>query len=553
MNSSLLICGIYKPADECGIELCYVPVFKHKGNYLVVRELVKHVGGGGITVFCLFRRFKPHFLKKDGTELLGGIDIEFPARKEVYARLKLGGKGGKLFPESAQSLGIDKESALLHCVKYLANGYLYIRKKLQIAVFLKALLLIVPKSNYIIYRGIRTERMLGANGIKAVVGSTRLQNIVRKHSIKYTSAYPAPYSMAGGLKIVADELHSSVKECVRFFHLICGKAHISAVAVNKHSVRIHVKYRSLTVCKGAKLCGVDGFRLRGCGIFKLVRLYGELFRKLCKAKLGKQRGKPCIVSLRLGYLFKPEAELCIPLYRCKLKGKVCKLPPRLQLCLLPCGYRGIGERRIHSVKIAVLADELEGGLFSYAGHSGDIIGAIPHQRLAVHVIFRRHSVFFLKSGRIGDQGLLICAKKHRGLIRNKLQAVAVTRQQIYLHILPFRLCGKSTKNIVCLKARLFRNVDAHSGKAVLGNGKLRKKLRRGRFSARLVFTVHIMAEGRRLDVKGGGAHIGLYGIKLCRHGIYHSVYRVCRYSRGRRQRSDPVERTVQYAVCIYYK
>ena len=82
---------------------------------------------------------------------------------------------------------------------------------------------------------------------------------------------------------------------------------------------------------------------------------------------------------------------------------------------------------IHTVKRAVLGNQLQRGLLTDAGNTGDVIGAIPHQGLDIHKLCGCHAVFFKKVFTCKIYGFSIGQEQHVYAGGNQLQCIAVTR------------------------------------------------------------------------------------------------------------------------------
>ena len=208
---------------------------------------------------------------------------------------------------------------------------------------------------------------------------------------------------------------------------------------------------------------------------------------------------------------------------------------------------------IQYVQGAKLGDQLDGRFFSDSGNAGDIIRAVTHQRLNVHKLLGCHAVFFLKRGTVKGDGIVIGSKKHGGCIRDQLKGITVTRKDIRLIALLLRHCGKGAENIVRLIARHLKNSGAESLHALLGIGKLRKKLGGRLVASRFIGIVKFVTEGGGLYVKGNCAIIGRKSLDLLGYDIDHTVHRIGIDALIVRQKANAIEGSVYDTVSINYK
>ncbi len=146
--------------------------------------------------------------------------------------------------------------------------------------------------------------------------------------------------------------------------------------------------------------------------------------------------------------------------RCADRGKefriVCALPAIAQLFAeRPRDLLRVG---VNAVQTAVLSNKLHGALFADSRHAGDIIGGIAHKRLDIYHFFGRHAVYVRNALRGDDLCFVVGGKQHRDLVRNKLEAVAVAGDDIYLRAAGFELPRKRAEYIVGLVARAFDNL-----------------------------------------------------------------------------------------------
>ena len=93
-------------------------------------------------------------------------------------------------------------------------------------------------------------------------------------------------------------------------------------------------------------------------------------------------------------------------------------------------------------------------------------------------------------------------------------------------------------------------MQAQHGYDLLCNGHLCAQLVGHSVSARFVCVIHLVAEGRCLEVKRHSRKVGLILLYLLGENIDHTVQRVCRRAVLCGQQPDAVKRAVEYAVSV---
>ena len=164
--------------------------------------------------------------------------------------------------------------------------------------------------------------------------------------------------------------------------------------------------------------------------------------------------------------------------------------------------------------IAVLNDQIRGGLLADARNAGDIVGRIAHQGLQLNDLERRYLIF------INDiLGIVILRLSHAAfglrqtdtdVLGGQLQKIPIAGQYRHLHAPGLASFRHGSQEIVRLQTGLFHGRNAHGVQHVFQHRHLLMKLRRHGFSGALIGVVHLMPEGRRLHIEGHRQIIGLF-------------------------------------------
>ena len=209
---------------------------------------------------------------------------------------------------------------------------------------------------------------------------------------------------------------------------------------------------------------------------------------------------------------------------------------------------------IDSIQRTVLLQQLRGGLGAYTGHTGDIIGAVAHERLQVDELQRLQAVFLRKQlGGIIDRNGLTLLGAHQlygHMAVNQLQAVPVAGEN---HAIPVRLTADTshgTDHIVGLPAPALVDGDVHGTEHILHHGHLHSQLFRHAVTGSLVAVVLFMAEGGVVEVEGHADRIGLLLMLRTLEDIQKAVNSVGKQAISGSQSTDAVEGTVDDAVTV---
>ena len=127
---------------------------------------------------------------------------------------------------------------------------------------------------------------------------------------------------------------------------------------------------------------------------------------------------------------------------------------------------------------------------------------------------RGGSVLFLEVAFIAANGFasahLGTCEQNSGVFPNQLQAVAVTGCNKAIMTLLLTFCRKGAKNIVCFISFHCDDSVTHILQQFLDNRQLMGKLFGHSLALRLISIIHLVTEGRRLQVKGTGNRIRVY-------------------------------------------
>ena len=160
------------------------------------------------------------------------------------------------------------------------------------------------------------------------------------------------------------------------------------------------------------------------------------------------------------------------------------------------------QRGVDFIKTAEVGNQLECAFFADARHAGDVVGLVTHDGLDVHKLLGRYAVMLDEGRTVKVDRLGIRRQQHRDVVPDQLERVAVSGEDVGRLARVGRGVCQCADEVVGFKALLFDDGEAHGAQHLLGGGKLLEQLGRRRAAARLVVGVHLVAEGRRFQVKG---------------------------------------------------
>ena len=97
-------------------------------------QLLQHLGIGGIAALGFLFGGQLQLAKKNISQLLGGIDIEFAAGQLIDLLLQLDGQSIQVDAKLPQALAVDAKAGELHRGQHLAEGLLHLPQQLLLAV-----------------------------------------------------------------------------------------------------------------------------------------------------------------------------------------------------------------------------------------------------------------------------------------------------------------------------------------------------------------------------------------------------------------------------------
>ena len=213
---------------------------------------------------------------------------------------------------------------------------------------------------------------------------------------------------------------------------------------------------------------------------------------------------------------------------------------------------------VDSVEGSKLRYQCNSRLLADTCDTGDVIGGVAHKRLYINKVSRGQSVIFLGNrGRIISNYLGVAhfgrGKQHLDPVTDKLEGVAVTRGNIAG--VPLLLCGKGkgAEYIIRLIARKLDGGKTHQVQYLLKLGHLLGKLGRHTLASCLVSVIHLMTEGRRVQVKCDRNRVRLGHILEPKKNIQKSNYSVSELSILCGQQFDAVKRAIDDAVSVNQK
>ena len=135
------------------------------------------------------------------------------------------------------------------------------------------------------------------------------------------------------------------------------------------------------------------------------------------------------------------------------------------------------------------------------------------------------------------------------LVRN-LQQIPVSRDKSDLNAGALCLLCQRAKNIIRLKPRLLHDDNAHRPQHILHHRHLLAQLLRHGLSRSLICLIHLVPEGRRMDVERYREIIRLFLFQYLKHDVQESVDGIGMQSLRIRQLGDSVKGSVQNAVSV---
>ena len=208
----------------------------------------------------------------------------------------------------------------------------------------------------------------------------------------------------------------------------------------------------------------------------------------------------------------------------------------------PLGLAGnLLEVIVEPLQRAELLQQHRGGFRPDAGHAGNVVNLIPHQRHEVDHPVRRHAVALLHGLLIHDEPVVVVWVVDFHPRPHQLQHILVARHQKHLHLGAGNPAPNGRQEILRLIALPLEDRDAQRPQQLLDDGQLRDERVRHGFALDLVALEPLVAERGLPRIEGDRQRVGLLGLA---QGVQHhrkAVDRVGRAPIGRRQRADGVE------------
>ena len=209
---------------------------------------------------------------------------------------------------------------------------------------------------------------------------------------------------------------------------------------------------------------------------------------------------------------------------------------------------------VHAVERAEAAQQLEGCLLADAGHAGDVVGRVAHQRFEVDHFERVEAVLLPEQGGVvlGRLGLA-----HPGfdeydvaIVRDELEGVAVAGHEEGLIALLLADAGHGAEEVVGLPAGQLIAADAHRVQRLLEKRHLYAQLLGHGLSRGLVRVAQLMAERRGVYVERDAYAVGLPLVEKPLQDLQKAVYGVRRRAVRRGQHTDAVKCAVYDGVAV---
>ena len=209
---------------------------------------------------------------------------------------------------------------------------------------------------------------------------------------------------------------------------------------------------------------------------------------------------------------------------------------------------------IDAVHGPVVSDQLSRGLLSHLGHARHIVGGIAHQGFDLDKLKRGDPVALQDLGRaeIVDGGLALAGAGDPDAdpVSRDLQKVPVPGDQDDVHVPGLSLSGQGPQDIVGLEAGLLADRDPHSREHLFDQRDLLAQLLGHGAPGPLVFGIGLVAEGRRVDVKGDRQIVRLFRVQLTEEDIQKAVDSARMDPFGIGQVGHSVKSSVQDAVPV---
>ena len=125
MNATVGTDCLFQPLAVGGGELGERAVFENlRDDFILSAEGFQHLGIGGPAGFGLLTAGQSHFVKENGADLFGGIEIEFLPRKGVNLRSEFRHPNRKALLKFVQRRTVSGKAGALHIREYIGERYL---------------------------------------------------------------------------------------------------------------------------------------------------------------------------------------------------------------------------------------------------------------------------------------------------------------------------------------------------------------------------------------------------------------------------------------------
>jgi hypothetical protein len=209
---------------------------------------------------------------------------------------------------------------------------------------------------------------------------------------------------------------------------------------------------------------------------------------------------------------------------------------------------------VNRVNGAVLLNQRRGGLFAHAGHAGNVVRRVAHQRLQINHMNGVEAVFLPErvGGHVLRQRLAHAGgyQLHLGVFRNQLQRVLVSRGS---HAVPARSlapAGDGADEVVGLPALQLVAGDVQRVQHLFHHRDLHPQLLRHGLAGGLVGRVGLVAEGGGVEVEGDAQGVGILVVFQAQQRGEKAVNGVGVKPVPGGQGADAVVRAVQNAVSV---
>ena len=195
--------------------------------------------------------------------------------------------------------------------------------------------------------------------------------------------------------------------------------------------------------------------------------------------------------------------------------------PRRRLALLQSAqhrrlHRQAVQLRIDVVNAAIGLYQRHGGLFSDTGHAGDVVAAVPRQRLQVDHVNGVEAV--LRPERLLrhiPRAVIPSAgqQEHAGAVGDQLQAVPVAGGDDAVPALRLAPAADGAEQVVGLVARQLIAGNGHGGQHLLERQHLLRQLVGHALAGGLVRGIGLVPERRLPPVEGHAYRVGLFVVQ----------------------------------------